>query len=53
MDAHITFLLGLSYNGNGACDFEDKSSNIALGLEKVPLEQIIKEAVQRNETSIQ
>jgi hypothetical protein len=29
MDAYMTFLLGLAYNGQGACEFEDKSSNEA------------------------
>jgi hypothetical protein len=36
------------YNGEGACNFEGKTSNKALGLETYLLEQIVKEAVKRN-----
>jgi hypothetical protein len=52
MKAYIGFLLGLIYNGKGACAFQNKSNNAALGLEKVPLEQIIKEAVQRKQIAV-
>jgi hypothetical protein len=53
IDAYIAFLLGLSYSGKGVCEFEDKSNNTALGLERIPLEQIIKEAVHRKQTVVQ
>ncbi|CAF3099637.1 unnamed protein product [Rotaria socialis] len=51
LDAYIAFILGLIYNGEGACDFEDKTHNKALGLERVSLEQIVNEAVQRVEAA--
>jgi hypothetical protein len=41
------YLMAVIYNGQGAARFDDKTSNQALGLESVPLEQIIKEAVER------
>ncbi|CAF3135941.1 unnamed protein product [Rotaria sp. Silwood2] len=50
LDASVAFILGLLYNGEGACDFEDKINNKDLGLKRVPLEQIVHEAVQQNET---
>jgi hypothetical protein len=43
-----SYILGVAYNGQGACNFQDKTSNKALGLETIPIEQIIKEAVERS-----
>ena len=42
------YIMALVYNGQGAAQFADKTSNDALGLQSVPLEQIVKEAVKRN-----
>ncbi len=44
----LSQLLALYFGGHGAGDFENKSSNKALGLETSSLENIIKEAVERN-----
>ncbi|CAF1183143.1 unnamed protein product [Rotaria magnacalcarata] len=52
LNGYIGFILGLAYSGKGACDFEDKINNQDLGLERVSLEQAIKEAVQRNEINV-
>jgi uncharacterized protein YbjT (DUF2867 family) len=41
-------LVALYFGGQGACDFESKTSNKALGLETSSLEDVIKEAVERN-----
>jgi len=41
-------LIALYFSGQGASDFEDKTSNKALGLETSSLETIVKEAVERN-----
>ena len=41
------YLMAVIYNGKGAAQFADKTSNQALGLETVPLEQVVKEAVER------
>ena len=40
-------LFALYFGGQGATDFENKTSNKALGLEKSSLETVIKEAVER------
>ncbi|CAF1203727.1 unnamed protein product [Rotaria sp. Silwood1] len=50
LDAYVAFILGLAYSGKGACDFEDKINNKDLGLERISLEQIVHDAVQRNQT---
>ena len=42
------YVMAVVYNGEGACNFEGKTSNKALGLETYPFEQIVKEAVERN-----
>jgi len=44
-------IMAMAYNGQGASNFEGKTSNEALGLETYSLEQIIKEAVERNKTA--
>ncbi|CAF3649068.1 unnamed protein product [Adineta steineri] len=51
MDAYIAFVLAYAYNGKGMCNFEKKTSNKALGLESITLEQVVKEAVQPKETN--
>jgi hypothetical protein len=48
---YAAYLMAVVYNEKGACNFEGKTSNKALGVEIVSLEQIIKEAVQRNNTA--
>ncbi len=53
MDAFIGFLVGLTYDNRGVCEFEDKAHNAALGLGRVSLDQIVKEAVQRKQTTAQ
>lgn len=45
------YLMAVIYNGQGAAQFDGKTSNHALGLEPIPLEQIIKEAVERKTTT--
>jgi hypothetical protein len=47
MQAGYSQLLALYFGGQGACDFESKTSNKALGLETSSLEDVIKEAVER------
>ena len=42
------YIMGVVYNGQGAGNFQDKTSNKALGLGTIPIEQIIKEAVERS-----
>jgi uncharacterized protein YbjT (DUF2867 family) len=46
-----TFIMAIVHNGEGACYFEGKTSNKALGLETYPLDQIVKEAVERNQAA--
>ena len=41
------YIMAVVYNGQGAARFDDKTSNQALGLESIPLERIVKEAVER------
>ena len=43
-----SYILGVAYNGQGACNFQDKTSNKGLGLGTISIEQIIKEAVERS-----
>ena len=45
------YSMAVIYNGQGAAQFDGKTSNQALGLEPVPLEQIIREAVERKTTT--
>ena len=47
MQAAFPQLLALYFGGQGACDFESKRSNKALGMEARSLEDIIKEVVER------
>jgi hypothetical protein len=42
------YILSGIFREQGACNFQDKTSNKALGLETIPLEQIVKEAVERS-----
>ena len=44
-------LLALYFGGQGAADFESKTSNKSLGLETSSLETVIKEAVERKNTA--
>jgi uncharacterized protein YbjT (DUF2867 family) len=41
------YILSFAYGGNPGANFEGKSINKAIGVPTVPLEQIVKEAVQR------
>jgi hypothetical protein len=43
----VSTLLSIIYNGKGASNLENKTGNKALGLQTSSLEEIIKEAVQR------
>ncbi len=45
------YLMAVVYNGKGACYFEGRTSNKTFGVETASLEQIVKEAVQRNNTT--
>ena len=43
------YIMSAVYRENGAANFQGKTSNTALGLKTIPLEQIVKEAVERNQ----
>ncbi|CAF1357948.1 unnamed protein product [Didymodactylos carnosus] len=45
------YLMAVAFNGQGACNFEGKTSNKALGIESISLEQIIKEAAERKKAA--
>ena len=45
------YLMAVAYNGQGASNFEGKTSNKALGVETYPLEQIVKEAIERSKAA--
>jgi uncharacterized protein YbjT (DUF2867 family) len=45
--AFVGYILSFAYGGNPGANFEGKSINKAIGVPTVPLEQIVKEAVQR------
>jgi uncharacterized protein YbjT (DUF2867 family) len=44
-------IMSFAYNGQGSSNFQDKTSNKALGLETISLEQIVKEAVERSKST--
>ena len=48
MNGVISSLLSVVYDGQGASDFQGKTSNKSLGVAITPLEEIIKEAVGRS-----
>ena len=45
------YLMAVVYNGQGACIFEGKTSNEELGVATVPMEQLVKEALERKKTA--
>ncbi len=47
---YAAYLMGVVYNGKDAWYFEDRTSNKTFGIETASLEQIVKEAVQGNDT---
>jgi hypothetical protein len=47
-EGYTAYLMAVVYN---ACDFEGKTSNKILGVETTSLEQIVQEAIQRNDTA--
>ena len=50
MTGIVSTMLSIIYNGKGASNFENKTSNKALGLATTSLEEIIKAAVERQKT---
>jgi uncharacterized protein YbjT (DUF2867 family) len=42
------YIMGVIYNGQGSSNFQGKTSNKALGLETISLEQAVKEAIDRS-----
>lgn len=46
--AFLGFILSVAYGGSSASNFEGKTINAAIGVPAVPLEQIVKEAVERS-----
>jgi nucleoside-diphosphate-sugar epimerase len=46
------YIMAAIYSEQGASNFEGKTSNNALGLKTIPLEQIVKEAVERSQTRV-
>ena len=47
----VGYLMAVIYNGQGASCFEGKTINNALGVKTVPLEQLVKEALERKKTA--
>lgn len=45
--AFVGYILSYAYGGSGGASFEGKTLNKALGVPTVPLDQIVKEAVER------
>ena len=52
-DGYFAFIRALAYGGTGSCNFGHKAKNKELGLECVSLEQVVKDVVQRKQTTHQ
>jgi len=45
------YILAAVYNGQGSGNFQGKTSNKALGLQTISLEQLVKEAIERSKAN--